>query len=277
MIGSPSLNSTHHHNLSSLSPTKSLQQQPSTNHLLNGIDILSCSLPQTSLNKYSNLSSSTPTPISFSLSSNSLDVHSYELWSNAAQLPSTSQQQLSSSLTSSNGNLNGQDSMIDLNENYSALSQNLLLPSRSNNSTLKRQKMIYHQKFGEFGVLEGQFTEPSGVAVNAQGDIIVADTNNHRIQIFDSNGKISSNVFFYDQIFLKDVFVSNLANVENVMDNYYIQIVLLYFVNQVILSLLNVVQHIKYKSIINTDNLYVNLVPMFYNIHVVSQFFLIQT
>ncbi|CAF3437337.1 unnamed protein product [Rotaria sp. Silwood1] len=201
VIGPPSLNSCHNHNhhqpqnnLSTLSPTKSIQQQTTnTNHLLNGIDILSCSLPQTSMTKYSNLSSSTPTPISFSLSSNTLDMHSYELWSNAAQ----SQQQLSSSLTSSNGNgnLNGQDSVVDLVDslstldNYSSLAQNLLLPSRSNNSTLKRQKMIYHQKFGEFGVLEGQFTEPSGVAVNAQGDIIVADTNNHRIQIFDSNGR----------------------------------------------------------------------------------------
>ena len=28
-----------------------------------------------------------------------------------------------------------------------------------------------------------QFTEPSGVAVNAQNDIVVADTNNHRIQV----------------------------------------------------------------------------------------------
>ena len=147
------------------------------------------------MSKYANLSSSTPTPISFSLSSNSIDIHPYELWSNAAQLPSTSQQQLSSSLTSSNGNLNGQESVVDLGENYSPLSQNLLLPSRSNNSSLKRQKMIYHQKFGEFGVLEGQFTEPSGVAVNAQGDIIVADTNNHRIQIFDSNGKSNEFIF----------------------------------------------------------------------------------
>ncbi|KAK8379321.1 hypothetical protein O3P69_019307 [Scylla paramamosain] len=56
-------------------------------------------------------------------------------------------------------------------------------------SQIKRQKMIYHCKFGEFGVLEGQFTEPSGVAVNAQNDIIVADTNNHRIQIFDKEGR----------------------------------------------------------------------------------------
>ena len=54
---------------------------------------------------------------------------------------------------------------------------------------IRRQKMIYHCKFGEFGILEGQFTEPSGVAVNAQNDIIVADTNNHRIQIFDKEGR----------------------------------------------------------------------------------------
>ena len=51
-------------------------------------------------------------------------------------------------------------------------------------SQIKRQKMIYHCKFGEFGILEGQFTEPSGVAVNAQNDIIVADTNNHRLVFF---------------------------------------------------------------------------------------------
>jgi hypothetical protein len=60
-------------------------------------------------------------------------------------------------------------------------------------SQIKRQKMIYHCKFGEFGVLEGQFTEPSGVAVNAQNDIIVADTNNHRIQVSLKYPIISNN------------------------------------------------------------------------------------
>lgn len=59
----------------------------------------------------------------------------------------------------------------------------------SSKPQIKRQKMIYHCKFGEFGTLDGQFTEPSGVAVNAQNDIIVADTNNHRIQIFDKEGR----------------------------------------------------------------------------------------
>lgn len=62
-------------------------------------------------------------------------------------------------------------------------------PSYPPKSQIRRQKMIYHQRFGEFGMREGQFTEPSGVATNAQDDIIVADTNNHRIQIFDKEGR----------------------------------------------------------------------------------------
>lgn len=78
---------------------------------------------------------------------------------------------------------NNSDSMIDLT---SKLMTSTIFPPKSQ---IKRQKMIYHCKFGEFGVLEGQFTEPSGVAVNAQNDIIVADTNNHRIQIFDKEGR----------------------------------------------------------------------------------------
>lgn len=75
------------------------------------------------------------------------------------------------------------DPIIDLTSKL--INTNLYPPK----SQIKRQKMIYHCKFGEFGVLEGQFTEPSGVAVNAQNDIIVADTNNHRIQIFDKEGR----------------------------------------------------------------------------------------
>uniref|UniRef100_A0A1B6CC71 Brain tumor protein n=1 Tax=Clastoptera arizonana TaxID=38151 RepID=A0A1B6CC71_9HEMI len=75
------------------------------------------------------------------------------------------------------------DSVLDLSTKL--LTSSIFPPK----SQIKRQKMIYHCKFGEFGVLEGQFTEPSGVAVNAQNDIIVADTNNHRIQIFDKEGR----------------------------------------------------------------------------------------
>lgn len=75
------------------------------------------------------------------------------------------------------------DSVLDIT---SKLMSSSIFPPKSQ---IKRQKMIYHCKFGEFGVMEGQFTEPSGVAVNAQNDIIVADTNNHRIQIFDKEGR----------------------------------------------------------------------------------------
>ncbi len=83
-------------------------------------------------------------------------------------------------LSSSSGN---SAALLDLS---SKLLNTPMFPPKSQ---IKRQKMIYHCKFGEFGVLEGQFTEPSGVAVNAQNDIIVADTNNHRIQIFDKEGR----------------------------------------------------------------------------------------
>jgi tripartite motif-containing protein 2/3 len=61
----------------------------------------------------------------------------------------------------------------------------------TNGSTpqLIRTKMIYHCKFGKFGINDGQFTEPSGVTINTNNDIIVADTNSHRIQIFDKDGR----------------------------------------------------------------------------------------
>ncbi|VDM39382.1 unnamed protein product [Toxocara canis] len=74
----------------------------------------------------------------------------------------------------------------DIDPSDKNLATNALYPPRSQ---IKRHKMIYHCKFGEFGVMEGQFTEPSGVAVNAQNDIVVADTNNHRIQVFDKEGR----------------------------------------------------------------------------------------
>lgn len=54
--------------------------------------------------------------------------------------------------------------------------------------SIKRQKMGYHCKFGEFGSRPGQFVEPSGIATNATNDIIIADTNNHRLEVFDGSG-----------------------------------------------------------------------------------------
>jgi len=76
-----------------------------------------------------------------------------------------------------------------------ALSDNLLVDGLSEAvvpivslPTIKRHKMGYHCKFGEFGSRPGQFVEPSGIATNALNDIIIADTNNHRLEVFDGSG-----------------------------------------------------------------------------------------
>ena len=98
--------------------------------------------------------------------------------SNLIDSSSFRQYGFSTSSSSVSGQLGStSESIMDLSNKL--MSQPIFPPK----SQIKRQKMIYHCKFGEFGVLEGQFTEPSGVAVNAQNDIIVADTNNHRIQV----------------------------------------------------------------------------------------------
>jgi tripartite motif-containing protein 2/3 len=101
------------------------------------------------------------------------DTNMYEKWSNGLDIFQNGIDVFSTSA----------DPLFDLT---TKLNLSGLYPPKSQ---IKRQKMIYHCKFGEFGVMEGQFTEPSGVAVNAQNDIIVADTNNHRIQIFDKEGR----------------------------------------------------------------------------------------
>lgn len=139
------------------------------------------------------------------MSNTTTNISPYEKWSNGmSDNIFTSMNEQYPSLAPMNGNgLNGNnmgngnnnimtlntlasgnsDAMMDIT---SKLMSSSIFPPKSQ---IKRQKMIYHCKFGEFGVMEGQFTEPSGVAVNAQNDIIVADTNNHRIQIFDKEGR----------------------------------------------------------------------------------------
>lgn len=117
----------------------------------------------------------------------------YEKWStsvgggggfDAFQMPPSGMMRSNSGLDGSSlSSMSNDPTIFELSKLMSTTS---LYPPRSQ---IKRQKMIYHCKFGEFGVMEGQFTEPSGVAVNAQNDIIVADTNNHRIQIFDKEGR----------------------------------------------------------------------------------------
>jgi len=44
-------------------------------------------------------------------------------------------------------------------------------------------------RFGSKGARDGEFDDPSSVACNSRGEIVVADFNNHRIQVFDRDGK----------------------------------------------------------------------------------------
>ena len=43
-------------------------------------------------------------------------------------------------------------------------------------------------KFGQLGPGKGQFNSPHGFCLGLEEDIIVADTNNHRIQVFEKSG-----------------------------------------------------------------------------------------
>ncbi|CAG9762923.1 unnamed protein product [Ceutorhynchus assimilis] len=116
-------------------------------------------------------------PFSTTIGDLNLNMNPYEKWSNNDNNLFQNGDMYSNHLTQSH------EPLLDLTSKLNSVA---IFPPKSQ---IKRQKMIYHCKFGEFGVMEGQFTEPSGVAVNAQNDIIVADTNNHRIQIFDKEGR----------------------------------------------------------------------------------------
>lgn len=175
------------------SPNDRSYMSRSSNFQSNGFD------SHTLLDRFGSLNLNTCISNNRSLSSSisdSLNLFNYDKWSgvgsvNGSCISNGSNSSPDSSLfqTWSNAVTDGlselnSDSIIDLTTE--GLTTPNIMPIKSQ---VQRQKMIYHCKFGEFGIMEGQFTEPSGVAVNAQNDIIVADTNNHRIQIFDKDGR----------------------------------------------------------------------------------------
>ncbi|XP_064481647.1 B-box type zinc finger protein ncl-1-like isoform X2 [Ornithodoros turicata] len=60
-------------------------------------------------------------------------------------------------------------------------------PPRS--SSTKLNTMQIRCKFGQLGSGKGQFSSPHGFCLGLEEEIIVADTNNHRIQVFDKTGE----------------------------------------------------------------------------------------
>ena len=59
---------------------------------------------------------------------------------------------------------------------------NLSNQNRSSSSP-KLTPMQIRCKFGQLGPNKGQFNSPHGFCLGTDEDIIVADTNNHRIQV----------------------------------------------------------------------------------------------
>jgi DNA-binding beta-propeller fold protein YncE len=43
---------------------------------------------------------------------------------------------------------------------------------------------MFLTKFGKTGITPGEFNNPTGISAGQQGSLLVADTNNHRIQEF---------------------------------------------------------------------------------------------
>ncbi|XP_034949845.1 B-box type zinc finger protein ncl-1-like [Chelonus insularis] len=64
--------------------------------------------------------------------------------------------------------------------------------THSRSANTKQTPMQIRSKFGQLGPGKGQFNSPHGFCLGADEDIIVADTNNHRIQIFDKMGQFKS-------------------------------------------------------------------------------------
>lgn len=91
--------------------------------------------------------------------------------------------EMSHIMTSSAGSLTGGSGMNSPNSTGSA---GQFPPVRRTNKT---SAMQIRCKFGQLGPGKGQFNSPHGFCLGSDEDIVVTDTNNHRIQIFEKTGE----------------------------------------------------------------------------------------
>lgn len=91
----------------------------------------------------------------------------------------------SSSLASATSPLSHANGIAGLNDDLfsNSFQQQLNAPGRA-----KATPMQIRCKFGSLGPSKGQFNAPHGFCLGLDEEIIVADTNNHRIEIFEKNG-----------------------------------------------------------------------------------------
>jgi len=71
-------------------------------------------------------------------------------------------------------------------------------PSTSNSTptpptrTSKNNVMQIRCKFGQLGANKSQFSSPHGFCLGMDEEIVIADTNNHRICVYDKTGEYKS-------------------------------------------------------------------------------------
>lgn len=79
---------------------------------------------------------------------------------------------------------NGDDLLLtDFNSSSGQSQSSLGVPGRT-----KATPMQIRCKFGSLGPSKGQFNSPHGFCLGVDEEIIVADTNNHRIEVFEKSG-----------------------------------------------------------------------------------------
>lgn len=92
------------------------------------------------------------------------------------------------------GSIDGNAASANLaNGSSSANSANQAFNGNGNlNPPVRNGKMSHMQvrcKFGQLGPAKGQFNSPHGFCLGVDEEIVIADTNNHRIQVFEKSGE----------------------------------------------------------------------------------------
>lgn len=74
-----------------------------------------------------------------------------------------------------------------------SVSNGLVMVTTSQNEVIVfNQEGDIIKRFGSSGTGDGQFNNPRGICSNSRGEVLIVDSNNHRIQVFSEDGQFLS-------------------------------------------------------------------------------------